>query len=469
MNIFGLKYFGIFFLIISFFSFFNIIYSYYFNLLNNLNNYIYTFGITLIIGIFLIVFKKYKYEKIPLFDRILIVLIGYLVLPFLISIPYFFNLDNIGLINCYFEAVSGFTSTGFTIFKELDQLDKTLILWRSSSQWIGGLYFLFSILLLIDLFDENLKRSLTNYISLNSSEIFKQVFKIIVIYLLMTIIIFVLLKAVNLRSYDAYNYSLSIISSGGFMPNDNFDETFGTDLSKIILSISMLFSFFSLFFIYNLIFFKKKNINYLSEDINILIYLLIVIAISFIFFNYDNNFLNILVSISSSVSNIGISFDQVPKNLVLFFLLLVILGGSFFSTSSGLRVIKVLNLSKFSINNLLSHSKPNQIYSNKLSLNKISVNIEDINKYFFAIIIFIISLFLISIFLTVSNLDFETSFKLGILTIMNTVNSEMYDLANLDFYNFNIFSKISLIIFMIIGRIELLSIIILLKKFLFKN
>mgnify|MGYP001256182923 CR=1 FL=1 len=469
MNTLGLKYFGIFFLIISFFSFFNIIYSYYFNLLNNLNNYIYTFGITLIIGIFLIVFKKYKYEKIPLFDRILIVLIGYLVLPFLISIPYFFNLDNIGLINCYFEAVSGFTSTGFTIFKELDQLDKTLILWRSSSQWIGGLYFLFSILLLIDLFDENLKRSLTNYISLNSSEIFKQVFKIIVIYLLMTIIIFVLLKAVNLRSYDAYNYSLSIISSGGFMPNDNFDETFGTDLSKIILSISMLFSFFSLFFIYNLIFFKKKNINYLSEDINILIYLLIVIAISFIFFNYDNNFLNILVSISSSVSNIGISFDQVPKNLVLFFLLLVILGGSFFSTSSGLRVIKVLNLSKFSINNLLSHSKPNQIYSNKLSLNKISVNIEDINKYFFAIIIFIISLFLISIFLTVSNLDFETSFKLGILTIMNTVNSEMYDLANLDFYNFNIFSKISLIIFMIIGRIELLSIIILLKKFLFKN
>ena len=469
MNTLGLKYFGIFFLVISFFSFFNIIYSYYFNLLNNLNNYIYTFGITLIIGIFLIVFKKYKYEKIPLFDRILIVLIGYLVLPFLISIPYFFNLDNIGLINCYFEAVSGFTSTGFTIFKELDQLDKTLILWRSSSQWIGGLYFLFSILLLIDLFDENLKRSLTNYISLNSSEIFKQVFKIIVIYLLMTIIIFVLLKAVNLRSYDAYNYSLSIISSGGFMPNDNFDETFGTDLSKIILSISMLFSFFSLFFIYNLIFFKKKNINYLSEDINILIYLLIVIAISFIFFNYDNNFLNILVSISSSVSNIGISFDQVPKNLVLFFLLLVILGGSFFSTSSGLRVIKVLNLSKFSINNLLSHSKPNQIYSNKLSLNKISVNIEDINKYFFAIIIFIISLFLISIFLTVSNLDFETSFKLGILTIMNTVNSEMYDLANLDFYNFNIFSKISLIIFMIIGRIELLSIIILLKKFLFKN
>ena len=71
--------------------------------------------------------------------------------------------------------------------------------------------------------------------------------------------------------------------------------------------------------------------------------------------------------------------------------------------------------------------------------------------------------------LTISNLDFEVSFKLGILTIMNTVNSEMYSLANVDFYNFNIFSKISLIFFMIIGRIELLTVIILIKKFLFKN
>ena len=134
-----------------------------------------------------------------------------------------------------------------------------------------------------------------------------------------------------------------------------------------------------------------------------------------------------------------------------------------------IRVIKVITLIKFSINNLLSHTKPNQIYSNKLSLNKVSANISDINKYFFAIIIFVISLFSISFLLTISYLDFESAFKLGILTIMNTVNSEMYGLGNLDFYNFNLFSKISLIIFMIIGRIELLSIIILLKKFLFKN
>ena len=144
------------------------------------------------------------------------VLLGYFLLHLIISIPYLFSIENISFINCYFEAISGFTSTGFTIFNNLEKIDQTLILWRSSSQWIGGLYFLFSILLLIDVFDENLKRSLTNYISLNTNEIFKQIFKIIMIYLSMTILIFVMLKFVSLRSYDAYNYSLTIISSGGF-------------------------------------------------------------------------------------------------------------------------------------------------------------------------------------------------------------------------------------------------------------
>ena len=285
----------------------------------------------------------------------------------------------------------------------------------------------------------------------------------------MTIIIFILLKFVNLRSYDAYNYSLSIISSGGFLPNNNFDINFGTDVSKIILSISMLFSFFSLYFIFNLIFFKKKNINYLSEDINILIYLLIVISLSFIFFNYENNFLNILVSICSSVSNIGFSFLDTPKNMTFVFFIIVVIGGSFFSTGSGIRVIKILSLIKFSINNLLSHTKPNQIYSNKVTLINEKTEKSDINKYFFSIIIFIISLSMLTLFLTLSDIQFENSFKLSILTIMNTVNSSMFELGNFDFYSLSFLTKIYLIIFMIIGRVELLTILILFKKFLFKN
>ena len=85
------------------------------------------------------------------------------------------------------------------------------------------------------------------------------------------------------------------------------------------------------------------------------------------------------------------------------------------------------------------------------------------------VFIFIFSLFLITILLTISNLDFEVSFKLGILTIMNTVNSEMYNLQNINFANLLISSKISLIIFMIIGKIELISFFLIFKKIFLKD
>jgi len=469
MSRFSLIYIGTFLIFFSLCSFLNIIYSYYFNILLSVDAYSYTFISSLLLGFFLIFFKKIKFKKMSIYEKIIVVIFGYFFFPLIISMPYYLSIYNFSFLNCYFESISGFTSTGFTVFENIKHINQSLILWRSTSQFIGGIYFLFSILFLIDIFDDNLKKSLTNYISFNSSEIFKQALKIIIIYCTLTLVIFIILKFINLRTFDAFNLSLTFISSGGFLPTNNFENLFQTDISKIILSILMLVSYFSLFLSYNIFFYNNKKLNYLSEDFYLLIYLLIIISITFVFFNNENNFLNILVSIASSVSNIGISFNDSSSNISFLFLILVIIGGSFFSTSSGLRLIKVISLIKFSLNNLLSHTKPNQIYLNKVSLTNLNTNKFDTNKYFLTIIIFVISLFSITILLTLSNINLENSFKLGILTIMNTVNSSMYNLNDFDFYNLTFFSKISLILFMIIGRVELLTIFILFKKFLFKN
>ena len=455
--------------LISIFSFLNIIYSNYFDIFFNIENYIYTLFISLILGCLLLFFNRKNKNKITIYEKIFTVLIGYILFPLIISIPYYFGIQNISLLNSYFEAISGFTSTGFTVFENIKQLDESLIIWRSTSQWIGGIYFLFSILLLIDIFDKNLKQSFTEYLSFNYNEIFKQSLKIIIVYSSLTLLIFFLFKIINLRTFDAFNLSLSIISSGGFLPVNRIDYLFVNDLNKIILSFSMLLSFFSLFLSYNLIFFNKKKLNFLSEDFNLLIYLIILISFSFVFFNSSNNFPTILVAVTSSISNIGISFVDTPNNLIFIFFILVVIGGSFFSTSSGIRVIKILSLIKFSLNNLLSHTKPNQIYSNKVTLINENTEKSDINKYFFSIVIFIISLSLLTLLLTLSNIEFENSFKLSILTIMNTVNSSMFELSNFDFDSLSFLTKIYLIIFMIIGRVELLTILILFKKFLFKN
>ena len=154
MSRFSLTYLGSFFLLISVLSFFNIIYSYYFNLYLNLDVYIYTLIISLLIGS-IFIFKKKDKHKITVFEKILITISGYFILPLFLSIPYFLSIYNISFIDCFFESISGFTSTGFTIFDNIKHIDQSLILWRSSTQWIGGLYFLFSIILLIDVFDNH--------------------------------------------------------------------------------------------------------------------------------------------------------------------------------------------------------------------------------------------------------------------------------------------------------------------------
>ena len=468
MSRFSLNYLGIFFILISILSFFNIINSYYFNLYLNIDTYIYTSFISSLIGIPFLIIKKID-KKITIYEKILIVIIGYIFLPLIISIPYYLSIYNISFLDCYFEAISGFTSTGFTIFENIKHLDEGLILWRSTSQWIGGIYFLFSIVLLIDIFDNSLKKSLTNFISFNTSETFKQSFKILILYSSLTLILFIVLNLINIRTFDAFNLSMTIIASGGFLPVNNIDSIINSNFKEVVFSILMLISFFSLFLSYNLVLLKNKSMNFFVEDFYLLIYFIFLVVIFFIFFNFNYNFSSIFFSLTSSISNIGISLEDTPDNLDFIFLILVIIGGSFFSTSSGIRFMKLYSLIKFSINELLSHSKPKHVYINKFYFSDTYVNQSELYKYFLSVLVFIVSLFTISSLLTISNINIEEAFKLGILTLMNTVNSSMFDLNDINFFNLNIVTKLILIFFMIIGRIELLTVLIISKKFLFKN
>ena len=468
MNKFILNYLGLFFILLSVLSFFNIIYSYYFNLYLNINTYFYTFCISLIIGLFSFFYKSLD-SKITIYQKIFAVFIGYILLPLVIAIPIYLSIYNVSFLDCYFEAISGFTSTGFTIFDNIKHIDESLILWRSTSQWIGGIYFLFSILLLIDIFDNSLRKSLTNFITFNYSEIFKQFIKILILYTSLTFFIFLILKLIDLRTFDSFNLSMTIISSGGFLPVNSIDSIINTNLKEIGMSFLMLFSFFSLYLIYNIIFLKDKSLNFFAEDIYLFIYFIILIIIFFVLFNFNYNFSSILFSLTSSMSNIGISLKDTPSNLWLLYLIIVIIGGSFFSTSSGLRLLKIYFLFRHSINEILSYSKPNNVYTNKFNLIESNVEQKDINKYFLSVLIFIISLFLITLLFTIFNINFDEAFKLGILTLMNTVNSSMYDLSNFNFIDLNAQSKLVMIVFMIIGRVELLTLLIIAKKFLFKN
>ena len=458
-------YLGIFTIFVSIFSLLNILFCYYFDTSLNIQVYFGCLLVSLFLGATFIFFnKKFLNVKVNFFEKLFLVIAGFFYFPLLISMPYYLSIYDISFINSYFEAISGFTSTGFTIFENAKGIDEPLLIWRSGSQWLGGLYFLCSLFLLAESPKIKIKNIYTNYEGVNLSEIRNQYTKVLLIYFLLTVLVFILLTYSGIRLFEGFNLSMTITSAGGFIPTNFLSEIVRSENQKLIFSFSMLIPFFNLYLIYNMISGDRSLINN-KEDLYLLILLLFVLITTYIFFSNIFGFSSILFAVLSSLSNIGLGLDNQFSNLSFLFLILAIIGGSSFSTSSGLKFIKLYTLFKFSLKEIYLLVKPLYVSSNTLFLSKNKIKDEEINIYFLSIVFFISSLFILSGILSFEQINFKDSLTLSILTITNTVNSNNYNLSEFYFLDINITSKISLMLFMIIGRVELLGFLILIKKF----
>ena len=133
---------------ISLLAFINILYSYYFNYFLSIESYFVTLILSLIFGFIIFFFGKKSNKNINFIEQLILIIFVYIIIGFLISIPFYLSNFKVSFLSAFFESISGLTGTGFSIFKNIKYLDPTLILWRSSSQWIGGLIFLFFLILL---------------------------------------------------------------------------------------------------------------------------------------------------------------------------------------------------------------------------------------------------------------------------------------------------------------------------------
>ena len=112
--------------------------------------------------------------------------------------------------------------------------------------------------------------------------------------------------------------------------------------------------------------------------------------------------------------------------------------------------------------------KPTNISNKNLFSTESKIDDNDFKISFLVFILFIISIFVLSSILSFDTLSFENCFKLSILTLTNTVNSSLYGMDSINFLDFNSFTKIFLIFFMIVGRIEIISLLYIIKKIIFK-
>ncbi len=467
-----LFYLGINSLLVSLLSVLNILYSIYFNFILDINSYLITFLFSFIIGSIFLYIGNIHSKNISLIDQITFIIASFILLPILIGIPYFLSIYNFGFLNSYFEAVSGFTTTGFSTINNIKNIDQPLVLWRSSSQWLGGFLFLLATIGTIG--SKQIKIKPAYLISGGASgrnfyNNFKYNFiKIALIYFFLTIFIMFLYSLVQIRFFDAFNLAFTIISSGGFIPNNNLSDIVNSDLQVFILSLTLLLPIFNFFLLFDVITKKFTFRNY-QEDLHLFILITLLILLFYFFIAPGEGFFSIFLAITSSISTSGISIYSSNFDLSLFFILLTIIGGSLISTSSGLKYTRFYILLKISYQEIYRLVKPRNIIDKNLFNTDSKIDDQDLKIAFLVFISFIFLIFVLSSILTLDNITFENSFKLAILTLTNTVNSALHGLDNLSFVDLTNLTKISLIIFMILGKIEIIAVVYLIKRFIFRE
>ena len=462
-------YLGLFCFPICILAFINILYSSYFDYFLSINSYFITLVLSFSIGSALLFLSKQSKKRINFIEQLTLIILVYVLTSFFIAVPFYLSNYQVTFLNSLFEAISGVTGTGFSIFDNIKYLDPTLILWRSSSQWIGGFYFLIFLILIFSNKQFNYKMNELSYSgdgSINTENNIKDLlFRIFILYSVLSFIIFLLLNLSDIRMFNSLNLSMSLISAGGFIPTNSLDKIIQSNPQKLVLIFSLLISLLNFFLILN-IFEKKIIIRDHKEDLYLLI-----LSLIFILPVYLNNYsgLNIIISVLSSLSNSGLSLLNSESNLSLYFILITIIGGSLISNTSGIKFTRIYILLKTVYSEIIKLVSPNSVV-NKNIFNSDKKITDDVIKISFLIFIsFFISLFILSGILLFDSIDFEKSFKLSILTITNTTTSSMYDVGKVNFASLLTSSKLSLIIFMIIGKIELISVFLIIKKIFFKD
>ena len=258
---------------------------------------------------------------------------------------------------------------------------------------------------------------------------------------------------------------MTLISGGGFLPTDSISKIISTNFQKIIFIFSLLVSLLNFYLLFNL-FNKNILIKNHKEDMY-----LIIASIIFFILIYFNNYasLDIAISVISSLANSGLTLVKSDNNLSLYFLLITLVGGSLISNTSGIKFLRIYILLKSASSEITKLISPNSIINKNIFNSERKITNENITISFLIFISFIISLFVLCSILIFDNISFEKSFKLSILTLTNTMTSSMFGIENIDFANLLTSSKLSLIMFMIIGKIELISIFLIIKKLFLKD
>ena len=413
-----------------------------------------------------------KPEKTTIYARegFVIVSLSWIILSIFGALPFLFAGCTTSVIDALFETASGFTTTGASIFPEVESLPKAILMWRSFTHWIGGMGVLVFIMAFLPLGGgQNMHIMRAESPGPEVSKLVPKVkhtaLILYSIYLALTLIQFIIMLISGMNLFDSINTALATAGTGGFgFRNDSFGSF--TAAQQIIVTIFMLV--FSINFNSYYLILKLKFRDAFNVEVRAFI-LIVITAIAIITANIYQSYDSIgeamrhaAFSVASLISTTGFStenFDLWPSLSKTVLVLVMFIGACAGSTGGGMKVSRLLIAFKGYVREIFTLVHPKQV--KKITLDGRTVDrevVRSVNAYLACyILVFTTSLLLI----TLDNHDMVTNFTAVAATI-NNIGPGLNEVGPAsNFAGFSGFSKIVLTFNMIAGRLELFPMLVL--------
>jgi trk system potassium uptake protein TrkH len=440
-------------------------------------------ALTTFIGVLLVLTNLEENRKLNLQQAFLLTTLSWLSIAIFGSIPFIFSDLNLSIVDSFFESMSGITTTGSTIITNLESAPKSILIWRAILQWLGGIGVIVMAITILPLLNvggmQLFKKDQTSDTSEKILPKTREVTLIIsIIYLVLTLTCGVAYWFVGMNVFDSIAHSMTTIATGGF---STYSDSIGHFQNPKIEIISIIFIISgSLPFIAYIKFFKgEKKIFIQDSQIRGLFYILIFsVFLMLAYLMIDNKSYDFLenlristfnvVSILSGTGYVTTDVSAWGKFPLIFFLFLMFVGGCAGSTTCGIKIFRFQILGHFIINQIKKLVYPHGVFSIKYNNEKIS------NSFVYSIITFVFLyffiFFILAALLSINGLDFVTSIS-GSASAISNVGPGLGDIIGPDgnFGNLPNFSKLSLSLGMLLGRLELFAVLVLFFPSFWKN
>jgi len=450
-----------------------------------ISSFLMSSGITFLFGVFFIFIGRNASPNIGKREGSLIVTSTWLFFSFVGLLPYLFSGSITSVTDGFFETMSGFTTTGASILNDIESLPKSILYWRSLTHWIGGLgIIVISIALLpvfgfssVQLFSAEATGPTKDKIHPKMSETAK---RLLLVYVVMTVSEMILLMFAGMDWFDALNHSFATIATGGFSTKQASIGYWDSPLIQYIIIIFMFLAGanFSLFY-----FLFKGKFNKFKENEELRFYSLttivftLLIVLSILDFSKIISFQEIekifrdslftVVSLMTTTGFVTIDYTLFSQVIWILVILIMLIGASAGSTAGGMKQIRVLLILKYSYYEFKRIIHPNAVIPVKYN-NQI-VREDVITRVLAFIILYLLVIAAGTVILTFSGLGFLESLS-GMVTCISDVGPGLGDIGPAaNFSGLSVFAKWFLAIVMMIGRLEIFTVLVIFTPIFWKK